>query len=110
MVRPQGGGLSLGMLYCGAYSDDELRQEDVYVAYNFSSSETTLALPKVGKHREWYLTIDSSDEKMPYLTKPNVWKDGMITLPPQTIRVLAGKEMPYHKKKAAGKKEQGREK
>lgn len=110
MVHPQGGGLSLGMLYCGAYSDDELRQEDVYVAYNFSSSETTLALPKVGKHREWYLTIDSSDEKMPYLTKPNVWKDGMITLPPQTIRVLAGKEIPHHKKKAAGKKEQGREK
>lgn len=110
MVRPQNGGLALGMLYCGAYSDDELHQEDVYVAYNFSSSETTLALPKVGKHREWYLTIDSSDEKMPYLTKPNVWKDGMITLPPQTIRVLAGKEMPHHKKKAAGKKEQGREK
>lgn len=110
VVRPQGGGLSIGMLYCGAYSPDERKQEDVYVAYNFSSSEARLALPKAGKHRAWYLTIDSSDEKMPYLEEPKLWEDGSIVLPPQTIRVLAGKEMPHHKKKAAGKKEQGREK
>lgn len=115
MVRPQNGGLALGMLYCGAYSQDEAHQEDVYVAYNFSSSATVLALPKVGKHRQWYLTIDSSDEKMPYLTEPKLWEDGSILLPPLTIRVLTGKEMPHHNKKAvskkaAVKKEQGREK
>ena len=110
MVRPQGGGLALGMLYCGAYASDRQHQEDVYVAYNFSSTETTLALPKVNKHRQWYLTIDSSDEKMPYFAEPKLWEEGSIVLPPQTIRVLAGKEMPHFHKKAAGKKEQGREK
>lgn len=110
MVRPQNGGLALGMLYCGAYSQDEAHQEDVYVAYNFSSSATTLALPKIGKHREWYLTIDSFDEKMPYLAEPKPWKESMIMLPPQTIRVLTGKGRPHYKKKAAGKKEQGRDK
>ena len=51
MIRPQGGGLALGMLYCGAYSVDAAYQEDVYVAYNFSASETVLALPSVGKNR-----------------------------------------------------------
>ena len=55
MIRPQGGGLALGMLYCGAYSVDAAYQEDVYVAYNFSASETVLALPGVGKTRQWYL-------------------------------------------------------
>lgn len=110
VVRPQGGGLSIGMLYCGAYSSDEQKQEDVYVAYNFSSSEARLALPKAGKHREWYLTIDSSDEKMAYLAEPKLWEEGSIVLPPQTIRVLAGKEMPHSQKIATGKKEQGREK
>lgn len=105
MVRSQNGGLALGMLYCGAYSQDKAHQEDVYVAYNFSSSATVLALPKLGKHRQWYLTIDSSEEKMPYLTEPKLWEDGSILLPPLTIRVLTGKEMPHHNKKAVSKKD-----
>ncbi len=99
MIRPQGGGLALGMLYCGAYSVDEAYQEDVYVAYNFSASETVLALPGVGKTRQWYLQIDSSDDKTPYLAEPKVCAEGNITLPPHTIRVLAGREVPQHKKR-----------
>ncbi len=99
MIRPQGGGLALGMLYCGAYSVDAAYQEDVYVAYNFSASETVLALPGVGKTRQWYLQIDSSDDKTPYLAEPKVCAEGNITLPPHTIRVLAGREVPQHKKR-----------
>ena len=99
MIRPQGGGLALGMLYCGAYSVDAAYQEDVYVAYNFSASETVLALPGVGKTRQWYLQIDSSDDKTPYLAEPKVCAEGNITLPPHTIRVLAGWEVPQHKKR-----------
>ena len=99
MIRPQGGGLALGMLYCGAYSVDAAYQEDVYVAYNFSASETVLALPGVGKTRQWYLQIDSSDDKTPYLAEPKVCAEGSITLPPHTIRVLAGREVPQHKKR-----------
>lgn len=99
MIRPQGGGLALGMLYCGAYSVDAAYQEDVYVAYNFSASETVLALPGVGKTRQWYLQIDSSDDKTPYLAEPKVCAEGNITLPPHTIRVLAGREVSQHKKR-----------
>lgn len=98
VVQPQNGGLSVGMLYCGAYSPDEAHQEDVYVAYNFSSSETPLALPKAGKHRCWYLIIDSADEKMPYFEEPLRWDEDSINVAPQSIRVLMGREMPHKKK------------
>ena len=58
--------MALGMMYNGAYSTDERYKEDVYVAYNFYSAASTLALPKLDKDKHWYLVMDTSDDEMPF--------------------------------------------
>ena len=83
--------MALGMMYNGAYSTDERYTEDVYVAYNFYSAASTLALPKLEKDKHWYLVLDTSDDKMPFLEKPVLQERGDIVLKAQSICVLVGK-------------------
>ena len=83
--------MALGMMYNGAYSTDERYTEDVYVAYNFYSAASTLALPKLEKDKHWYLVLDTSDDKMPFLEKPVLQEQGIIVLRAQSICVLVGK-------------------
>lgn len=84
------GRMSLGMFYCGAYSNGE-NKEDVYVGYNFLSAVTSLALPKLPKKKKWYLAIDSSAE-VPVCAEPTVMKNQQqILMNPQSICVLVGK-------------------
>ncbi len=61
MLEPTPDHLCLGMLYCGAYAQNE-KEPDVYVAYNFLAAATELALPKPRKGKEWVVCIDSGEE------------------------------------------------
>ena len=70
---------------------DERYTEDVYVAYNFYSAASTLALPKLEKDKHWYLVLDTSDDKTPFLEKPVLQEQGNIVLRAQSICVLVGK-------------------
>lgn len=86
------GRMSLGMMYCGAYSKDKEQNEDIYVAYNFYSAVTALALPKLPKKKKWYLFIDSAEEETPVLTEGVLCKNQQIlSMKPQSICVLVGK-------------------
>ena len=54
--------MNLGMMYSGEYSSSECK-DSVYVAYNFYSAVSTLALPKLKNKKKWYLVMDSSLEE-----------------------------------------------
>lgn len=85
------GRMNLGMLYCGAYSTGENR-DDIYVAYNFFSAVTELALPKLSKRKKWYLAIDSADEQTPVKPDPILNENQqLLSMKPQSICVLIGK-------------------
>jgi glycogen operon protein len=89
--EPDYGRMSLGMMYCGAYSQEE-NKDDVYVAYNFFSAMAELALPKLDGKKKWYLAIDTSDAKEPI--KKELLPAGnqqIISMKPQSICVLIGK-------------------
>jgi glycogen operon protein len=83
------GRMNLGLLYCGAYAGEK---EDIYVAYNFYSAMSTLALPKLDGGRRWYLAIDSASDREPVLAEPLLAENQQsISLHPQSICVLTGK-------------------
>lgn len=84
------GRMSLGMLYCGAYSEGD-NQEDVYVAYNFFSSVSVLALPKLSGKKRWYLAINTGDEVVIRPEAKLYANQQQITMLPQSIAVLVGK-------------------
>lgn len=85
------GRMSLGMLYCGAYSQNE-NKEDIYIAYNFFSAESVLALPKLAKRRKWYMAIDSTQEEVSLEEEPQLLKgQKYLAMEPQSICVLIGK-------------------
>jgi glycogen operon protein len=84
------GRMNLGLMYCGAYAGED--EPDVYVAYNFYSAVSTLALPKLGKEKKWYLVIDSAREKEPFVREEEPAENQQsISLHPQSICVLIGK-------------------
>lgn len=101
VLEPAAGKLCVGMMYSGAYAPGEERAEDVYVAYNFFSAVSGLALPLPGKGKGWYLVMDSGNEKEPYLKEPLLQDESRITLSPQSICVLVTKR----KVKKGSKKE-----
>ncbi len=70
--------------------DDEMH-EDLYVAYNFYSEETKLALPQLGRKRTWYLVMNTDLEE-PWLAEPEpLGKHQYLTAPAQSICILIGK-------------------
>jgi pullulanase/glycogen debranching enzyme len=83
--------MSLGMMYCGAYSGGE-NKEDIYVAFNFFSAVAELALPKLNRKKKWYLAIDSADMEDP-VKRELLPADNqqMISMKPQSVCILVGK-------------------
>ena len=88
--------LCVGMMYCGDYSPDSRKTEDVYIAYNFLSERTALALPKLQMGKSWYLVVDSSDDRMPFLEEPERVEKQTVEVQPQSICILVGR--PVEKK------------
>ncbi len=85
------GRMNLGMLYCGAYAAGENR-DDIYVAYNFFSAVSELALPKLNRKKKWYLVIDSGNEELPVREEPLLSENQqLLSMKPQSICVLIGK-------------------
>ena len=82
------GKMNLGLMYCGAYAKEE---EDVYVAYNFYSAVSTLALPKLDKKKKWYLVIDSANDSEPVGAPVLAKNQQTVAVQPQSICVLVGK-------------------
>lgn len=91
IIEPDAGRMCLGMLYSGAYSPDGQRDEDVYVAYNFFSAVSELALPQPDREKRWYLVMDSGNEKTPYFAEPVLQDSACITMAPQSIRVFVAR-------------------
>ena len=86
-------------MYCGAYSPDQEKTDDIYVAYNFQSAVSSLALPKLPKDRGWYLAADTSDDAMPCQQEPRLCENQRnILLNPQSICILMGQELPQKNK------------
>jgi glycogen operon protein len=95
IMEPIAGRMSLGMMYCGAYAanpEAAEEAEDVYVAYNFSSAMTSLALPEASGKRRWYMVIDSSNDQTPFLEEPVLCTNGSIVIKSQTIQVFVSKK------------------
>ena len=79
-------------MYCGAYSADETRTEDVYIAYNFFSGTSQLALPKLSGGRKWYLQVDTADMDCDYYEEPIPVKNlQKLELSPMSVKILIGK-------------------
>lgn len=84
------GKMNLGLMYCGAYAKE--KEPDVYVAYNFYSAVSSLALPKLDKKKKWYLVIDSGRDKEPVIEEGIlVENQQLLSMSPQSICVLIGK-------------------
>ncbi|MCM1282091.1 MAG: alpha-amylase family glycosyl hydrolase [Muribaculaceae bacterium] len=107
ILEPDVGQMCLGMMYCGAYSREADKTDDVYVAYNFFAAVSRLALPKLAGNREWYLVMDSASET-PCYEEP-VWQEqqAYIHLKPQSICVLVSRPGKSEKKRRSKKHEQG---
>lgn len=103
ILEPSVGGLCIGMMYCGAYSSDESKSEDVYVGYNFFSAVSTLALPQLPKNRGWYRVMDSADE-IPYLEIPVRQEDPFLLMKPQSICVLVSRPVEHMEKRRSKKR------
>ena len=93
ILEPTVGRMCIGMLYCGAYTKGDKEAEDVYVAYNFFSAVSSLALPQLDKHKRWYLVMDSSNDSQPYLDEAVLMENSSITMMPQSICVLVGRRV-----------------
>ena len=99
LIEPDARRLCVGVMYCGAYSPDPDQTEDVYVGYNFQSISASLALPKLPKGRRWYLVADSSDDTTAFLEEPKIYENQRkVSVKPQSICILVGKQMPVEKK------------
>lgn len=83
------GKMNLGMMYSGDYSSSECK-DSVYVAYNFYSAVSTLALPKLKNKKKWYLVMDSSLEER-FLEEEKLVDKNVLELKPQSICILIGK-------------------
>ena len=99
LIGSEAGSLCAGVMYCGAYSPDPVKTEDVYVAYNFKSAVSSLALPKLARGKGWYLVADSSDDTMPFLQEPLLCENQRsVSLNPQSICILVGRSLPQKQK------------
>lgn len=63
-----GGDHSIGMMYCCRYAEtrmkaDKLRDEFIYIGYNFSALDRQLALPALPKKYRWCCILNTGEEK-----------------------------------------------
>ena len=74
-----------------AAAEQDEAHEDLYIAYNFYSEETKLALPQLGRKKNWYLLMNTDLEE-PWLAEPEeLGKHQYLTAPAQSICILIGK-------------------
>jgi glycogen operon protein len=91
VLEPQEGQTALGIMYCGAYESDDA--EDIYVAYNFSSAATTIAMPEAPRGRSWFLAIDSGNEAKPFVESEEAFNLSRVMVRPDTVLVFVSKEV-----------------
>ena len=82
----------LGVMYAGPGSaeSEENQEEYLYVAYNFSWEEKTIALPALNGNMEWRKILDTGDLGTDGLIKDPKEYEKEILLSPRTIVVLIG--------------------
>jgi glycogen operon protein len=91
VLEPQEGQAALGIMYCGAYEAEDA--EDIYVAYNFSSAATTIAMPEAPRERKWFLAIDSGNEAKPFVESEEPFDLSRVMVRPDTILVFVSKNI-----------------
>lgn len=85
------GKMNIGMMYSGAYAPKGASSQDVYVAFNFYSEGTRLALPKLSKKRKWHLVMNTALDDS-WLKEPEKCANQQyITVETQSICILVGK-------------------
>lgn len=83
--------MALGEMYYGEY-DSNNTKESIYVAYNFFSGVSTLALPSLPENKQWHLLMDTSLEKKPFLKEAVKLKNQQkLTINAQSIKILIGR-------------------
>lgn len=85
---------AVGMMYCGAYIQDENGTEDdfIYIGYNFHNGLSTLALPRLPEKRKWYLVLDTSRGREPFADKQErISNQQQLAMRPYSVAVLIGK-------------------
>lgn len=81
----------VGILYSGSYTGGDT----CYVLYNMHMIEHELALPTLPAGQKWYLTVDTGREGQEFLQEGQeelLEDQKMVSVPPRTILVLAGKK------------------
>jgi len=85
------GGMSLGLMYHGAYADPA-SEEDVYIGYNFYSGKSILALPKLLNEKKWHLVCDSANMDGGFYEMPLMLESqSKFEMSPQSVCILVGK-------------------
>ena len=83
--------MAMGELYYGEYDVDG-KKESIYVAYNFFSGVSSLALPTLPGDKQWHLVMDTSSEKTPFLKEQVKLKNQQkIMINAQSIKILIGR-------------------
>lgn len=81
----------VGILYAGYYTGGDI----CYVLYNMHMIEHELALPTLPSGQRWYLAADTGREGAVFLKEGQeelLEDQKMISVPPRTIMILAGKQ------------------
>lgn len=81
----------MGILYAGCHTGGET----CYVLYNMHSLEHELALPILPKGERWHMAADTGREEHAFYRpgeEPLLEDQKMVTVPPRTILILAGKK------------------
>ncbi|MCF0129337.1 MAG: glycogen operon protein GlgX [Pseudobutyrivibrio sp.] len=87
---------ALGVLYSGAYADED---EDVYICYNFHYDEVSMALPLLSAGRRWRQVLNTAtyDANCDLVPKP-INNQQSIKVPGSSITVLVGVNVKDKKK------------
>ncbi len=92
-----GGGCSLGALYCGQYAKkaDGTSDDSIYLACNMHWEPFRFALPDLPEGQEWKIKADTGTEEgiFPDGEEKTVESSGdkSILVPPRTVMILIGK-------------------
>jgi len=77
---------ALGVLYNGAYVDEE---EEVFVCYNFHYDAVDMALPLLAPGKRWRLCFNTAKDTDDFEPKP-IHDQQSISVPGNSISVLVG--------------------
>jgi glycogen operon protein len=85
--------MAAGVMYFGKYASTESLEDDgfIYVGYNFHAGLQHLALPKLPEEKKWYLYMDTSLGRQPFLLTAEPKEGQLIKLQGQSVVILIGK-------------------